>query len=49
MEEPGDRGAAGEDGRGEDGRQREHGTLYVHACVLRPAGQTAGKRAGKLR
>jgi hypothetical protein len=49
MDEPDDGGATGEDGRGEDGRQCEHGALCVHACVVRLGGQTTGVPAGKVR
>ena len=42
-------GAAGEDSRRENSRQREHGSLCVHAPVLRPGPQARSERAGKLR
>jgi hypothetical protein len=49
MDESGDGGAAGEDSRGEDGRQCEYRASCVHAPVVRPGLQAKGERAAKLR
>ena len=49
MDESGDGGAAGEDSRGEDGRQCEYRTPCVHGPVVRPGSPAKGEGAAKLR